>query len=91
MLIMPMQDFMLDGAKPRPKSKNFWSVYGVSQVDLKKFEKKLDELFKDIAQRRLNILSIELFNEINWVDFNGDLQTVEGGAITKTFRSWKNI
>lgn len=81
MLIMPMQDFMLDGAKPRPKSKNFWSVYGVSQVDLKKFEKKLDELFKDIAQRRLNILSIELFNEINWVDFNGDLQTVEGGAI----------
>ena len=44
-------------------------------------QQKLDELFKDIAQRRLNILSIELFNEINWVDFNGDLQTVEGGAI----------
>lgn len=81
MLIMPMQDFMLDGAKPRPKSKNFWSVHGISQVDLKKFEKKLDELFMEISRRRLDILSIELFNEINWVDFNGDLQTVEGGAI----------
>ena len=51
MLIMPMQDFMLDGAKPRPKSKNFWSVYGVSQVDLKKFEKKLDEYCAQFGDR----------------------------------------
>ena len=81
MLIMPMEDFMRNGSKPRPKTKHFWSVYGLSQLDAKKFEKKLDKLLDTIAKRRLNILSIELFNEINWVDFNGDLQPVEGGAI----------
>ena len=81
LLIMPLETFMEDGAKPRSGKGKLWTVYGLSQIDVGKFEKIFGECVEFLKANGIEIIGIEVFNEINWADFNGDLPTSEGAGI----------
>ena len=81
LLIMPLETFMEDGAKPRPGNGKLWTVYGLSQIDVRKFEKIFGECVEFFKANDIEIIGFEVFNEINWADFNGDLPVNDGAGI----------
>jgi len=78
--IMPLETFVKDGSQKRDGGGKLWNAYGISQIDLQKFSAIFSEWVKELKKRNLRIESFEVFNEINWADFNGDLAIVQGGA-----------
>ena len=53
------------------------SAARLSTVDLDYFRKKIDIIWKFLEERHIHLVAIELGNEINWADFNGDLEVFE--------------
>ena len=82
------------GAKKRPGSEPpgqpAWPCYRLSEMDLKKAEIHLQNFFKEAKTRQIKIHAFELFNEINWFSFNGDLPLVKGGLMIDEKTDWDN-
>lgn len=76
--IMPLDRHMVNGAKKRTELKELWNVYGLSSLDVKKFLSEFEKWNDFLIRKKINVESFEVFNEINWADFNGDLL---GGGI----------
>ena len=90
LLIMPLETFMENGAEPRPGNGSLWTVYGLSQIDVRKFEKMFGECVKFLNDEGVEIIGIEVFNEINWADFNGDLPVNEGVGVVLDENNYKD-
>ncbi|MGA0900659.1 MAG: hypothetical protein ACO3SO_09665 [Luteolibacter sp.] len=80
------------GTKRRPGSEPpgqpAWPCYRLSELDLKKAEAHLRRFFAELRARKIRIHAFELFNEINWFAFNGDLPLVEGGLMIDEKTDW---
>lgn len=67
------------GAARRPGNDRLGSRYRLSDLDLERFELVLDDIAAAIAERPLRLVALQLGNEINWADFNGDLPLLNPG------------
>ncbi len=75
LLVQPLfRDFFTEGYQlvPGPNYK----LYKMSDIDMNRFSKFMDNFFRALStQIEPGVLvGFELFNEVNWGDFNGDLQ-----------------
>lgn len=79
-LIQPMWMEMFPEGYQKVPGPNF-KLYRMSDIDLGRFRNFMDELLGQITlyTPKDALIALELFNEANWGDFNGDLQpTAEG-------------
>ena len=51
----------------------------LSEIDPKLFGTELRRILKPFADQNLKIQTIQLFNELNWAGFNGDLPAADAG------------
>ncbi len=51
----------------------------LSEIDPKLFEAELSRILKPFTNRNLKITTLQLFNELNWAGFNGDLPAADAG------------
>ena len=81
-----------DGTTRRPGSKPpgqpAWPCYRLSDLDLEKAKSHLRTFFTELNARKIQIHAFELFNEINWFAFNGDLPLVKGGLFIDETTAW---
>lgn len=76
------------GAEPRPRNKHFFPAYGLSQIDLDRYEARLRQLLDRIAANDLPVIGLELGNELNWSGYNGDLPIRPGGSVISDAATW---
>jgi hypothetical protein len=53
----------------------------LSDIDPERFRTVFVKFLHDYKQADVRLYAVELFNEINWADFNGDLPLVDGGLV----------
>ncbi|MGC1479442.1 MAG: hypothetical protein WA771_02975, partial [Chthoniobacterales bacterium] len=63
----------------RPGTDLLYEMPRLSEVDPDRFEAELTRILQPIADRGLVIHALQLFNELNWAGFNGDLPAAETG------------
>lgn len=51
----------------------------LSEIDPERFRAELHRILQPFAERELKIGTLQLFNELNWAGFNGDLPAAEPG------------
>ncbi|TDQ83362.1 hypothetical protein A8950_1648 [Dongia mobilis] len=76
------------GAQPRPKNRHFFAAYGLSQIDLARFDARLGLLLERIAEADLPVIGLEIGNEPNWSGYNGDLPVLDGGQVVDSPAAW---
>lgn len=69
------------GTPPRAATKRFFNAFGLSQIDLLRFERRVDDLLDFVESNRIPLLGLELGNEINWSGYNGDLPLRQTGEV----------
>jgi hypothetical protein len=83
-VLLSMEQFYEPSVSPRAGNQHLRAVRGLSALDLNRFETYLDRFLAGLARRNAQIDALELGNEINWADFNGDLPLVPGGRVFST-------
>jgi hypothetical protein len=78
------------GAEPRPKNRHFFAAYGLSQIDLARFDARLAILLRQIAEHDLPVIGLEIGNEPNWSGYNGDLPVRYGGQVVDSPAAWSS-
>ena len=68
-----------EGAVRRPGNGRLGPRYRLSDLDLQRYQRLLEDIAAAIAARPLRVVALQLGNEINWADFNGDLPLLEPG------------
>ncbi|WP_374367359.1 hypothetical protein [Dongia sp.] len=76
------------GAEPRPRDRHFFPAYGLSQIDLARYDARLRQLLDRIADKDLPVIGLEIGNELNWSGYNGDLPVRPGGAFIADAAAW---
>lgn len=73
-IVIPMHEEMFPIGYEKVEGPNF-KVPKMSEIELDRFKLFIDEFIQTLAQNTdpRSIVGIELFNEPNWCDFNGDL------------------
>jgi hypothetical protein len=66
-------------AEPRPGNDRLGRRYRLSDLDIERFRSLLEEIAAAVAERSLRLVALQVGNEINWADFNGDLPLLEPG------------
>ncbi|WP_457094731.1 hypothetical protein [Microvirga sp. P5_D2] len=74
-----------DGSTMRPSALTFGSRVRLSDISLKKYENYVARALDEIQRRPIRVVALQVGNEINWADFNGDLPIVRPGL------SWSRI
>ena len=89
-LTMPLIDGAVAeiGAAPRPREGRFFPAYGLSQIDLGRFDARLAALLDFAVDQRIPLIGLELGNELNWSGYNGDLPLTKGGQIIDADSDW---
>ncbi|QHI70797.1 hypothetical protein [Tichowtungia aerotolerans] len=87
-------EFYPQGTEKRPGSdpagQPQWDSYRLSDIDLNLAESYIRSFFDVLIASNATIDAIEMFNEINWNAFNGDLPLVEGGYWIDENTDWNN-
>jgi hypothetical protein len=68
-----------EGATQRPGNGRLGPRYRLSDLDLERFQSLLQDITAAVAGRSLRVVALQLGNEINWADFNGDLPLLDPG------------
>jgi hypothetical protein len=76
------------GAKPRPRQERFFPAYGLSQIDLSRFDARLAALLDFAVDQQIPLIGLELGNELNWSGYNGDLPFAKGGHVIGADKDW---
>ncbi len=63
----------------RPGTDLLYPMPLLSEVDPELFESELRRILKPFADQNLKIATLQLFNELNWAGFNGDLPAADAG------------
>jgi hypothetical protein len=77
-----------EGTVPRPQTGNFFPAYGLSQIDLARYQARLEDLLAFADFHRIPLLGLELGNELNWSGYNGDLPLAARGHVIATDADW---
>lgn len=65
-----------------------WDSYRLSELDLTLCEAFVREFFELLKAENATVSAIEMFNEINWNAFNGDLPLADGGLWIDDSTPW---
>ncbi|TSA32028.1 MAG: hypothetical protein D4R65_10160, partial [Verrucomicrobiaceae bacterium] len=80
------------GTKKRPGNHGHggcaWDSYPLSELDLSLCEAFVREFFELLKAENATVSAIEMFNEINWNAFNGDLPLTDGGLWIDDSTPW---
>jgi hypothetical protein len=92
LLVVPLtlDVFYQPGMVRRPGNNSLKSIARISQLDTQLFLKHWSETFARLAARNLRLQGVQVANEFNSCDFNGDAPLIKGGAIvsTRTHRNY---
>ncbi len=87
--------FYSDGAIKREGIPNpdgqfplLWDQYRLADLDIRRFRRVLGGFLRDCRDRGARIEALQIMNEVNWADFNGDLPLVEGGWFVDDTTAW---
>jgi len=87
--------FYSDGAVKREGIPNpdgqfplLWDQYRLADLDIPRFRRVLGGFLRDCRDRGARIEALQIMNEVNWADFNGDLPIVEGGWFIDDTTAW---
>jgi hypothetical protein len=67
-----------------------WPSYRLSELDLSRAETYVRDFFTALVNSNATIHAVEIFNEINWYSFNGDLPLVDAGLMIDESTSWND-
>lgn len=67
--------------RPRPGRGIVREVRGLSDLDVDRYRETLTKFLALLDQRKARLYALEIGNEINWADFNGDFPVAEQGRI----------
>jgi hypothetical protein len=73
-----------------PPGKPQWPSFRLSELDLDLTEAVVQSFFEELQSRGLKIHALEIFNEINWNCFNGDLPLAPGGLLINENTPWND-
>jgi len=73
-----------------PLGQPAWPSYRLSDLDLDLSEAFVRDFFIEISASNAVIDAVEIFNEINWCAFNGDLPLVDGGLLVGDNTPWSD-
>ncbi|MAF10598.1 hypothetical protein CMK11_09110 [Candidatus Poribacteria bacterium] len=89
--------FYVDGAVKREGIPNpggqfplLWDQYRLADLDIHRFRRVLGGFLRDCRNRGARIEALQIMNEVNWADFNGDLPVVEGGWFVDDTTAWND-
>lgn len=68
-----------EGATQRPGNNRLGRRYRLSDLDLERLQSLLEDIAAAVAERPMRLVALQLGNEINWADFNGDLPLLDPG------------
>ena len=69
-------------AAPRPPIGRFGTTYKLSDLSPTRFTSRMRKLLQELDRENLVVEAIEVGNEINWADFNGDFAVGPPGLVT---------
>jgi len=80
LIVIPFCDEMFPVGYQKVPGPSF-DVYKMSDIDTVRFKDFINSFVSEIASKTAEdaLIGLELFNEVNWGGFNGDLQTLESG------------
>jgi hypothetical protein len=81
MIPLGLEQFYSADVHPRSGNGQLYDVRPLSRLDMDKFLHHWSTIAGEIHARRLKVMAIQIGNEFNSADFNGDLPLVKGGAI----------
>lgn len=70
------------GTTKRPGNDDIAACYGLSQIDPLLFEAQIGLFLQEAKDANVTITGIELGNELNWADYNGDLPVYSSSGST---------
>lgn len=74
-------EYMRADAPQRPAIRRFSARPRLSQLDPARFEQRFSALWREIERTGVALVAVEFSNELNWADFNGDLNVGERGTV----------
>lgn len=87
--------FYADGAVKREGIPNsdaqfplLWDQYRLAELDISRFGQVIGGFLRACHDRGARIEALQIMNEVNWADFNGDLPVVEGGWFVDDTTAW---
>jgi hypothetical protein len=75
---------------PNPDTQfpSLWDQYRLADLDITRFRAVLGGFLRECRDRDARIEALQIMNEPNWADFNGDLPVVEGGWFVDDNTAW---
>ncbi|MFH6787120.1 MULTISPECIES: glycosyl hydrolase 53 family protein [Methylobacterium] len=64
-----------------PKPHGLWAAHGYSAIDLPETRAFTQSVLQELDRQAIKLAAIEVANEINWTQFNGDFQVPGRGRI----------
>ncbi len=87
--------FYVEGAVKREGIPNpdaqfplLWDMYRLAELDISRFGQVIGGFLRACHDRGARIEALQIMNEVNWADFNGDLPIVEGGWFVDDTADW---
>lgn len=74
-------DYYDPAVVPRPGNDKIRSIRRLSDLDMDRYKKVLGQFLAELDYRSGHLATMEVGNEINWADFNGDLPVGYPGRI----------
>ncbi|MFK7900491.1 MAG: hypothetical protein AB8B61_07005 [Cyclobacteriaceae bacterium] len=71
-IALPNNSYYDQDTQKKPKI-NGGKIYAALDVNHEKYKSHTAQLFQGIKERNLKVKAFEVFNEVNWTDFNSDL------------------
>jgi hypothetical protein len=81
---LSLASFYPPGELRRPGNGRLREIHRLSRLDMGRYEPFLARFLDELERRNVRLAGIEIGNEINWADFNGDLPLLTPGRIFST-------
>jgi hypothetical protein len=78
---LSLRDYYNPAVEPRPGNDKIRSIRRLSDLDIVRYAGTLQRFLEDLDRRGGLLDALEVGNEINWADFNGDLPVGLAGGI----------
>jgi hypothetical protein len=81
---LSLASFYAPGERRRPGNGPIREVHRLSRLNIETYELFMGRFLDALEQRGARLAGIEIGNEINWADFNGDLPLLRPGRVFST-------
>lgn len=78
---LSLADYYAPSVKARPGNDKIRAIRRLSDIDVGRYRETLRQFLAELDQRQARLMGLEVGNEINWADFNGDFPVDTEGRI----------